>query len=317
MADELMLSFVPDAEQRMWRTITRGKHQLVREQVRLQSQLEALLEEARIKLSSVISDLLGVIGRRILKALADGETNPDRLAELGDDRQRCSQKELADALAGSVEPVHRDLLKLYIERLNLLDQQIEKLDRMIATALKPHEEAVVRVAGIPGFGPDSAQHIIAEMVSGLPVGACFASIGVDAEAFPSAGEFASWAGVCPGSNESAEKNKSSRSAKGNRFVRRILNQAAQAAVKKKGSHFQALFRRLLPKLQYNGAIWAIAHRLARLVWKILHDNVRYIEQGLDSDPKTKKRRANKMVQALRKLGYTVTLTPTATAPAQG
>jgi transposase len=304
LADELMLSFVPDAEQRMWRTITRGKHQLVRERVRLQNQLEALLEEARIKLSSVISDLLGVSGRRILKAIADGETNPDRLAELGDDRLRCSQKELADALTGSVEPVHRDLLKLYLERLNLLDQQIEKLDQMIATALKPHAEAVVRVAEVPGFGPDSAQQIIAE-------------VGADADAFPSAGEFASWSGICPGSNESAEKNKSSRSAKGNRFVRRILNQAAQAAVKKKGSHFQALFHRLLPRLGYNGAIWAVAHRLGRLVWKILHDNVRYIEQGLDSDPKTKKRRAQKMVQALRKLGYTVTLTPSAPVPVQG
>lgn len=288
----------------LWRTITRGKHQLVRERVRLQNQLEALLEEARIKLSSVISDLLGVSGRRILKAIADGETNPDRLAELGDDRLRCSQKELADALTGSVEPVHRDLLKLYLERLNLLDQQIEKLDQMIATALKPHAEAVVRVAEVPGFGPDSAQQIIAE-------------VGADADAFPSAGEFASWSGICPGSNESAEKNKSSRSAKGNRFVRRILNQAAQAAVKKKGSHFQALFHRLLPRLGYNGAIWAVAHRLGRLVWKILHDNVRYIEQGLDSDPKTKKRRAQKMVQALRKLGYTVTLTPSAPVPVQG
>jgi len=98
----------------LWRTITRGKHQLVRDRVRLLNQLEALLEEARIKLSSVTSDLLGVSGRRILKALADGETNPDRLAELGDDRLRCSQKELADALTGSVEPVHRDLLKLYL-----------------------------------------------------------------------------------------------------------------------------------------------------------------------------------------------------------
>ena len=142
-------------------------------------------------------------------------------------------------------------------------------------------------------------------------------MGADADAFPSAGEFASWSGICPGSNESAEKNKSSRSAKGNRFVRRILNQAAQAAVKKKGSHFQALFHRLLPRLGYNGAIWAVAHRLGRLVWKILHDNVRYIEQGLDSDPKTKKRRAQKMVQALRKLGYTVTLTPSAPVPVQG
>ncbi len=304
LADELMLSFVPAAEQRAWRTVTRGKHQLVRDRVRLQNQLEALLEEARIKLSSVISDLLGVSGQRILQALADGESDPDRLAKLGDDRLHCSQQQLTDALTGSVEPIHRQLLKLYLERLKVLDKQIGELDQMTATLLKQYQEAVVRVAEIPGFGPDSAQQIIAEM-------------GADAEAFPSAAEFASWAGLCPGSNESAEKNKSSHSAKGNRFVRRLLNQAAQAAVKKKGSYFQALFRRLLPRLHYNAAIWAIAHRLGRLVWKILHDGVSYIEQGQDSDPKTKKRRANKMVQALRKLGYTVTLTPNTPAPVQG
>lgn len=304
LADELILSFVPAGEQRAWRTITRGKLQLVRDRVRLQNQLEALLEEARIKLSSVISDLLGASGRRILQAMADGETDPDRLAELGDDRLQCSEQELADALNGSLEPIQREVLKLYLERLHLLDQQIGKLDQMIATALKQHQDAVIRVAEIPGFGVDSAQQLIAEM-------------GVDAEAFPSAGQFTSWAGLCPGTEESAEQNHSSRSAKGNRFVRRILTQAAQAAVKKKGSHFESLFRRFLPRLHYNGAIWAIAHRLGRLIWKILHDGVRYIEQGQETNPKVKKRRAQKMVQALRKLGYAVALTPIVPEPAQG
>jgi transposase len=304
LAGELILSFVPDAEQRAWRTITRGKQQLVRDRVRLQNQLESLLEEGRVKLSSVISDLLGLSGRRIMQAMAEGETDPDRLAELGDDRLHCSKQQLADALTGSLEPVHRELLKLYLKRLQLLDQQIGKLDQMIAAALKPHQDAVVRVAGIPGFGVDSAQQLIAE-------------IGVDAESFPSPGEFASWAGLCPGSNVSAEENHSSRSAKGNRFVRRILTQAAQAAVKKKGSHFQSLFRKFLPRQGYNGAIWAIAHRLGRLVWKILHDGVRYIEQGQETNPKAKKRRAQKLAQALRNLGYTVLLTPIAPEPERG
>jgi transposase len=108
---------------------------------------------------------------------------------------------------------------------------------------------------------------------------------------------------------SAEENHSSRSARGNRFVRRILTQAAQAAVKKKGSYFQSLFRMFLPRLHYNGAIRAIAHRLGRLVWKILHDGVGYIEQGQETNPAAKKRRARRMVQALRKLGYSVALTP--------
>ena len=301
LADELMLSFVPEPEQRIWRTMTRGKHQLIRDRVRLQNQLESLLEEARIKLSSVISDLLGVSGRRILEALSKGETDPAKLAELGDDRLQCSKQELADALNGSPEPTHRELLKLYLERLALLDQQIGKLDQMTATALKQHEDAVTRVAQIPGLGVDSAQQLIAE-------------VGVDAATFPSAGEFSSWVGVCPGSNVSAEQNQSSRSAKGNRFVRRLLNQAAHAAVKKKNSHFQSVFRRLLPKLGYEGAIWAVAHRLGCVVWKILHDGVTFVEQGSETDPKAKKRRARRLTQALRKLGYNVSLTPIQPGP---
>ena len=167
---------------------------------------------------------------------------------------------------------------------------------MAASALKKHEEAVIRLAQVPGFGVDSAQQMIAEM-------------GMDASAFPSAAQFASWAGVCPGRQESAEQNQSSRSPKGNQFVRRLLTQGAQAAVKKKGSHFQNLFRRLLPKLGYHSAIWAIAHRLGRLAWKILHDGVTYVEQGVETDARSKKYRARKLANALRKLGYNVSLTP--------
>jgi len=299
LAGELILSFVPDAEQRRWRTMTRGKVQLVRDRVRLQNQMEALLEEARIKLSSVVSDLLGASGRRILQALADGKTDAAEMAELGDKRLNCSKEELTDALKGDVDSIHQELLSMDLERLQLLDRQIEKLDKLAAEALKKHTEAVIRLAEAPGFAADSAQQVIAEA-------------GVDAKAFPSAAQFASWVGTCPGSEESAEKNHSSRSPKGNRFLRRILTQAAQAAVKKKGCHLQSVFRRLLPKLGYNGAIWAIAHRLSRLVWKILHDGVRYIEHGTDTDPKAKKRKANKLGRALRKLGYTVVLTPAAT-----
>lgn len=301
LADELMLSFVPDAEQRMWRTLSRSKHQLVRDRIRLQNQLEAMLEEARIKLSSVISDLLGVSGRRILAALAKGTTDPVKLAELGDDRLKCSQPELIDALTGSPEPIHLEVLQLFLERLELLDKQIQSLDTLLARELKRHEEAVIRVAQIPGFGVDSAQQIIAE-------------VGVDAETFPSASQFSSWAGTCPGSEESAEQNQSSRSPKGNRFVRRLLTQAAQAAVKKKGCHFQTVFRRLSPRLGYKGAVWAIAHRLGRLLWKILHDGVAYVEQGTETSPAARKQRAQKLANALRKLGYQVTLTPPNASP---
>lgn len=298
LAGELILSFVPDAEQRAWRTMTRSKLQLVRDRVRLQNQLEALLEEMRIKLSSVLSDLLGLSGRRILEALAGGQTDPAKLAELGDDRLKCSQEELIDALRGHAEPMHLQILKLYLERLKLLDRHIEALQQMAAQALHRHEQVVIRLAETPGLGVDSAQQIIAE-------------VGVEAKAFPSAAQFASWVGTIPGSEESAETNHSSRSPKGNKFLRRILTQAAQAAIKKKGCHFQNVFRKLLPRLGYKGALWAVAHRLCRLVWKILYDQVRYIEQGSETNPQAKKRRAQKLTKALRKLGFNVAITPIA------
>jgi transposase len=298
IADELILSFVPNGEQRSWRNMTRMKTQLTRDRVRLQSQMECLLEEMRIKLSSVVSDLLGASGLRILHALAEGETDPDpkKLAALGDDRLKCTEEQLADALTGRSQPMHREMLALQLERLQLIDRQIEKLNRMIAQAMKPHQESVVRLAEVPGFGVDSAQQVIAE-------------VGVKASTFPSAAEFTSWVGTCPGKDESAEENHSSRSAKGNKYLRRVLSQAAHAAVKKNGSHFQAVFRRLLPRLGYQSAIWAIAHRLCRVLWKILHEGVRFIEQGKEPDPQAKKQRARILARALRKLGYNVAISP--------
>src|SRR5271157_5659487 len=226
----------------------------------------------------------------------EGETDPRRLALLGDDRLRCSEEQLVDALTGRPQPMHREMLALQLERLQLIDRQIEKLNGLIAQAMKPHQETVIRLAEVPGLGVDSAQQVMAE-------------VGVQASTFPSAAQLTSWVGTCPGKDESAEVNHSSRSAKGNKYLRRILNQAAHAAVKKKGSHFQAVFRRLLPRLGYKCAIWAIAHRLCRVIWKILHEGVRFIEQGRESDPKVREHRARNLARALRKLGYDVALTP--------
>jgi transposase len=120
VAGELILSYVPETEQRAWRSLTRTRQQLIRDKVRLQNQMECLLEEARIKLSSVITDLLGVSGRRILRAIAAGETSPEKLAELGDRRLKCTSEQLTDALDGKADPVHRQLLGLYLERLHVL-----------------------------------------------------------------------------------------------------------------------------------------------------------------------------------------------------
>lgn len=294
LAGELMLSYVPEQEQRNWRLMTRGRLQLVRARVRLQNQVEALLEEARIKLSSVISDLFGVTGRRIIRALAEGTTDSAQLAELADPGLKCSKEQLRDALDGEPQPCHLQLLKLHMERWKLLDSQIAELSRMAAEGLKAHQSAVLRVAKVPGWGPESAQQFIAE-------------VGVDAEAFETPEAFASWCGVCPGSEVSAEQNHSSHCAKGNRYVRRLLTEAAQAAVKKKGSQFQNVFRRFLPKFGYNGAIGVVRHRLARLLWKILHEGIEYIEHGQETTPKARQRRAQKLAQGLRKPGYAVTV----------
>lgn len=298
LSGDLILSFVPDAEQRGWRTLTRTKHQLTRDRVRLQCQLESLLEECQIKLSSLVSDLLGASGRRILRALAAGENEPARLAALGDKRLRASQAELADALSGQVSPLHRQLLGLYLARLELIESQVAQLEQLIAEALQGHAEAITRLAEVPGFGVDSAQQIIAE-------------IGPTAAAFPSAAQLASWVGVCPGRNESAGVSSSTRSAKGNRAMRRLLDQLAHAAVRKDGTHLQLVFRRLSTRMAYNKAIWAIAHRLCRLIWKILHQGVRYVEHGLAPTPLMVKRRRQRLVTQLRSMGYQVALTPLA------
>src|SRR5216110_2336951 len=196
VSQELTLSFVPDAEQRLWRTVTRRKYQLTRDRARLQNQVEALLEEAHIKLSSLVSDLLGASARRMLKALAEGETNPAALATLADERLRATPEQLCDALGActDLQPVYRRLLNMALEQLQFLEQQIGQLDQEMASLLHPHQGAVERLAEVPGLGVDSAQQIIAE-------------VGPTAATFPSEKCLSSWVGVCPGDDESAGVNR--------------------------------------------------------------------------------------------------------------
>jgi transposase len=298
LAGELKLSFVPPPEQRTWRDLARSKDCYVAERTRLHNRIEALLEEMRIKLSGVITDLFGVSGRRILTALAEGKTDAEALADLGHRSLQCGRQKLVDALRGTPTPVQLEILKLHLKLLAEFDEIIRRLDQLLADELKKYEQTVIRLAEVPGFGVDSAQRLIAE-------------IGAEAEAFESAKSFGAWFGGCPGSEISAEENHNSKSPKGNHYVRNLLTQAAHAAVKKKGCHFQSLFRRFLPRLSYKGAIWAVAHRLGRLAWKILNQGVRYREQGNETNPQARKRRAQKLAQALRKLGYAVTLSPLA------
>jgi transposase len=307
VARELTLSFVPDAEQRLWRTVTRRKYQLTRDRVRLQNQVESLLEEAHIKLSSLVSDLLGASARRMLKALAEGETNPAALAALADQKLRATPEQLCDALGActDLKPVYRRLLKMALEQLQFLEQQIGQLDQELASLLHPHQDAVQRLAEVPGLGVDSAQQILAE-------------VGSTAAAFPSEKQLSSWVGACPGDNESAGVNYSHRSPKGNRHMRRILNQCANAAVKAKGTIFEIVYRRTVPRLGHQQTIGAIAHRQCRLIWLILHQRVRYEERGPAVTKQSKQRRTAKMIRQLRSLGYRIEPpNPQQPSPAQG
>jgi len=298
VAQELVLSYVPDPEQRLLRTVTRRKHQLTRAKIGFRNQLESLLEQAHIKLSSFVSDLLGVSARRMLKALAEGETDPAVLAALADGRLRATPEQLRDALGASarLSGVHRRLLKMALEELQLLETHIEQLGQEAMDLLQEHQEVVQHVAEVPGFGPDSAVQMIAE-------------VGPRAASFQADKKLSSWVGVCPGNEESAGESQSTRSPKGNRQMRRLLNEAAQSAVKVKGSIFEVTFHRLLPRLGYKQAIWAIAHRLCRLLWLILHKGVRYEERGPAVSAKSKRTRAARMIRELRKLGYRVESVP--------
>ena len=209
VAQELTLSFVPDPEQRLWRTVMRRKYQLTRNRVQVHNRLEALLEEAHLKLSSLVSDLLGLSARRMLAAVAAGETDPAALAALADRRLRATPEHLSDALGAATDlnPVYRHLVRMALDDLQLIEEQIRQLDREMAGLIRPHEDAVARLAEVPGLGVDSAQQMIAE-------------VGPTAKTFPSAKQLSCWDGACPGAEESADRNASHRSPPGNRQMRR-------------------------------------------------------------------------------------------------
>jgi len=300
LAEDLTLSYVPDREQRQWRTMTRMRVRMSTQQVRLRNQMEGLLEEGRIKLSSVISDLLGVSGRSILWAMVHGTSDPAQLAALANHRLTVPADQLQEALRGQLDPSQRLLLKMLLEQWEQLAAHIERLEIQMTQALQGWEPAASRLREIPGISHVAAQQIIAE-------------VGPEATAFLAPEKLSSWVGVCPGTQQSAEVSYSSRSAKGNPMMRRLLTQCAWAAVKVKGSLFEQKFRTLLPRLGARAAIWAIAHRLLRVIWKLLHDKVRYIERGI-LDNAAVERRRKRYVRQLRKLGFAVSLTPIAAEP---
>jgi transposase len=297
LADDLTVSYVPPPEQRDWRLLSRTRVSLVEMRIQLRNQLETVLEQAQIKLTSVVSDVLGVSGRRILRALSEGEQDGQQLAGLGLPLLRASREELADALTGTVTSVQRLVLQVYLDQIEKIERDIVRLERELAQQQVHQQAAIARLCALPGFSACAAQQVIAE-------------IGPQAEAFPCASQLASWIGVCPGQQESAGQPGSARSAKGNRMLRRLFCQIAWAAIATKGSEAQRRYRHLLPRKGARLAAWAVAHSLVRLTWKILHDAVDYAPSDpFALDPRATLRRAKRAMTDLRRLGYTITLIP--------
>ena len=292
IAGELVLSYVPGREQRLWRMLAREKHLARRARVQQVNALEAFLEQIRIKLSSVLSDITGVSGWRILEALAKGEPEPAKLAKLADPSVQCTREQIQAALAAAphVCAEERAVLRQFLDRIELFGKQIADNDRLLAACLARYQDAVTRLAEIAGLGADSAQQMIAE-------------IGPKAEAFDSPAQLSSWIGVCPGRKESAGVSKSDRSPKGNRPMRRLLAQCANAAIKAKGSVFELYYRRKVAHLGHFQAVWAVAHKLCRVIWKVLHDGVRYEERGSRLNSKQEAKQLQRLKRTLRLLGY--------------
>lgn len=295
-SDDLKLSFVPDGEQRDWRALTRTRVEYGRDIIRWRNRIEGILEEGGIKISSFLSDILGVSGRRMLRHLVVGDRDAQELAALGVGRLSASREELAEALDGRLRASHRLLLEQHLDHIESLERQIRQIDQALDHALAAQRDAIARICEVPGIAANSAQQILAE-------------IGPAAASFPSSPQLASWVGVCPGREESAGVSRSDASAKGNRSMRRILNQCAWGAVRTKGSHFEALFHRWVPRLGVSKAIWAVAHRVLHVIWRILHLGECYRELGpLALDPISIQRRFRRLARQMSSLGYSVQFT---------
>jgi transposase len=290
---DLEESFVPDSEQRAWRWLTRTRVQLKKKLGVIHSHVEGLLEQGGIKLSAVVSDLFGVSGWAMLEHISHGVTDLEVLAGEARGALRKKDAELKEALAGKLEPVYRLLLRQHMDQVRLLRRQVEEINQALAEAMKEQVVELHRLGKIPGVDLYAAQELVSE-------------IGPKAAAFASAEQFASWAGVGPGSQESAGVNYSHRSAKENRYLRRLLCQIAWAAIHTKDTFFAALFARLKPRVQGKGAAWAVAHRIAKIVWLILHQQVEYHEKGsAPPNERTLVRKFKRLVKEFGSLGLDV------------
>lgn len=228
------------------------------------NRVQKVLEDANIKLASVASDPLGTSGRTMLRAMIAGQEDAATLAELARKRLRSKIPQLQEALHGRVTDHHRFLLRTLLDHVEAIEAMVASYDDRIGLAMAPFVEAARRLRTIPGVGQTSSEVIVAE-------------IGADMDRFPTAACLSSWAGVCPGNDQSAGKRRSGRTTKGSRWLRTILVQVAWAAVHAKATIFGATYGRLAKRLGKKKALVAVAHKILKLVHKLLKDQVDYVE----------------------------------------
>jgi transposase len=290
-------SFVPPAPQRDLRELTRQRVQLVRHKAAVANRIQKVLEDANLKLGSVASDVLGKSGRAMLRALVAGGTDPQALAELALGRLRKQLPRLRPALTGRVTEHHRFLLGLLLDEVEVVEQFLGRLEARIAAVLGPFAGAVARLKTIPGVDQRAAEAVVAE-------------IGIDMSRFPSEGHLASWAGLCPGNDESAGRRRSGRTARGNPWLKRALVQAAWAASHTKGTYLAAFYRRLAARRGRKRALVALAHALLGIAYHLLRKGEDYADLGGDYfDRRDKERLTRRLVRRLESLGVKVALEP--------
>lgn len=293
-------SFVPERPQRELRDLTRQRAQLVGDKARVANRLQKVLEDANIKLSSVASDVLGASGRDMLWAIIEGKMTPAEMAELARMRLRAKIPQLTEALKGGVRPHHQFMLKTVMEQVEHLEKLIKQFDERIEEVMSPLERAAVeKIDQVPGFDRRSAQNVVAE-------------IGVDMNRFPTSAHLASWAGMCPGNNESAGKRRSGRTNDGDKWLKRTLNQSAWAASRTKASYFRSLFDRIRRRRGFKRANIAVGHSQLCIIYHLLKGDQDYADLGVnyfDSLSTNKERLKQQLVKKLEKLGHKVTLEP--------
>jgi transposase len=289
-------SFVPPKPIQELRDLTRTRKQLVREVSQHSLRIQKTLEDANIKLGSVLSDVLGHSGRAILNALIAGETDPERLADLARGNARKKRAELIQALHGRISAHHRRLLKLHLGLIDSLQQALATVDADVGKTLAPIEECARLLTTMPGVSELTAHVLVAE-------------IGVDMARFPTAGHLLSWATMCPRNDESAGKRRSTRTRKGAPWLKTALVTAAWAAVRVRGSYLQAQFLRLKARRGAKKAILAVAASMLNAAWHMLKDRVEYKDLGADHFARRDRSKAiRRLVRRLNDLGCEVQLT---------